>query len=318
MAWIGRNADIKDGDSVNLFGSIRHIQAIGYSILEFLGVGTTFKIFQNIYILYLEYGVLDFSGYGVLSLFPLLSLALDQASPPLSLAHIADADPEEDPKEDPEKDPADHTADEGDDDEPSEDDVDGEDEEEASEEEDDDEEKEEHLAPADSSTIPTVDPVPSAEDTEAFEADESAPTPPPPRSCRAGISVRLSPPMAASMETRIAEYAAAPTSPSPPPSPLTPPTYAEVPLGYKAAGIRAKAASPLLLPAPLSLLTQPATGCKEEVPKADVPPQKRLCLTTPTYRFKIGESSAAAVRQPGSSVAYGADYSFVDTVDASI
>ncbi|GKA29202.1 putative reverse transcriptase domain-containing protein [Tanacetum coccineum] len=39
----------------------------------FLGVGTTFDIFQNIHILYLQYGVLVFSGYGVLVLFPLWS-----------------------------------------------------------------------------------------------------------------------------------------------------------------------------------------------------------------------------------------------------
>ncbi|GJW01927.1 hypothetical protein Tco_0413788 [Tanacetum coccineum] len=37
----------------------------------FLGVGTTFDIFQNIHILYLQYGVLSLSGYGVL-LFNLL------------------------------------------------------------------------------------------------------------------------------------------------------------------------------------------------------------------------------------------------------
>ncbi|GKA84875.1 hypothetical protein Tco_0806529, partial [Tanacetum coccineum] len=53
---------------------IRRIQGIGYGILEFLGVWTTLDIFQNIHILYLEYGVLVFSGYGVLSLFPLWSL----------------------------------------------------------------------------------------------------------------------------------------------------------------------------------------------------------------------------------------------------
>ncbi|GKG53791.1 hypothetical protein Tco_0555191, partial [Tanacetum coccineum] len=48
----------------------------------FLGVGNTLDIFQNIHILYLQYGVLAFSGYGVLafsgygvlSLFPLWSL----------------------------------------------------------------------------------------------------------------------------------------------------------------------------------------------------------------------------------------------------
>ncbi|GKA36489.1 hypothetical protein Tco_0722980, partial [Tanacetum coccineum] len=40
----------------------------------FLGVGTTFDIFQNIHILYLQYGVLVFSGYGVLIMFPSWSL----------------------------------------------------------------------------------------------------------------------------------------------------------------------------------------------------------------------------------------------------
>ncbi|GJW00279.1 hypothetical protein Tco_1555530 [Tanacetum coccineum] len=55
-------------------GSIRRIQGIGYGVLEFLGVGTTFDIFQNIHILYLQYGVLTSSGYGVLIFFPLWSL----------------------------------------------------------------------------------------------------------------------------------------------------------------------------------------------------------------------------------------------------
>ncbi|GJW60794.1 hypothetical protein Tco_0110129 [Tanacetum coccineum] len=92
--------------------------------------------------------------------------ALEQVLPPLSPTHIADANLEEDPDEDPEEDPTDHPTNGGDDDdESSRDDADDEDEEEASEEEDDDEEEEEHLASADSSTVPTVDPVPSAEDT---------------------------------------------------------------------------------------------------------------------------------------------------------
>ncbi|GJV79011.1 zf-CCHC domain-containing protein [Tanacetum coccineum] len=55
-------------------GSIRRIQSLGYGVLEFLGVGTMFDIFQNLHILYLEYGVLSFSRYGILSLFPLWSL----------------------------------------------------------------------------------------------------------------------------------------------------------------------------------------------------------------------------------------------------
>ncbi|GKF03442.1 hypothetical protein Tco_0030365 [Tanacetum coccineum] len=40
-----------------------------------------------------------------------------------------------------------------------------------------DEKEEEHPALADSSTVPVVDPVPSAGDTEAFKTGESAPTP---------------------------------------------------------------------------------------------------------------------------------------------
>ncbi|GJY64157.1 hypothetical protein Tco_0465617 [Tanacetum coccineum] len=49
-------------------------QWIGYDVLEFLGVGTTFNILQNIHILYLQYGVLTSSGYGILIFFPLWSL----------------------------------------------------------------------------------------------------------------------------------------------------------------------------------------------------------------------------------------------------
>ncbi|GJZ68226.1 hypothetical protein Tco_0631466 [Tanacetum coccineum] len=55
-------------------GSIRRIQGVGYGVLKFLGVGTTFDIFQNIHILYLQYGVLSSSRYGVLDFIPLWSL----------------------------------------------------------------------------------------------------------------------------------------------------------------------------------------------------------------------------------------------------
>ncbi|GKG47107.1 hypothetical protein Tco_0504304, partial [Tanacetum coccineum] len=89
---------------------------------------------------------------------------------------------------------------------------------------DDDEVEEEHLAPADSSAVPVVDLVPSARDTEAFEADESAPIPRSPQTkvpiaqtClrRARKTVRLKPPMSPSMEERIAEYAVV-AAPAPP------------------------------------------------------------------------------------------------------
>ncbi|GKF03365.1 hypothetical protein Tco_0030288, partial [Tanacetum coccineum] len=55
-------------------GSIRRIQGLDTAYWGFLGVRTTLDIFQNIHILYLLYGVLTSSGYGVLSFIPLWSL----------------------------------------------------------------------------------------------------------------------------------------------------------------------------------------------------------------------------------------------------
>ncbi|GJZ93131.1 hypothetical protein Tco_0665196 [Tanacetum coccineum] len=114
-------------------------------------------------------------------------LPADALPTALSSDYIVDSDPKEDPDEDleddPEDDPADYPTDRGD-------------------------EEEEEFSGDD--------------ETEPFKTDESAPIPPSHRLRRAGISVRLSPPMAASMEAHIAEYAATLTPPSPPPSPLTP------------------------------------------------------------------------------------------------
>ncbi|GKE56798.1 hypothetical protein Tco_1495983, partial [Tanacetum coccineum] len=84
-------------------------------------------------------------------------------------------DDDEDSEDDLEEDHTDYLADgEDGDDEPSDDDEDDDDDD---EEPTKDKEDEEHLAPADPSTVCVVDPVPSAGDTEAFETDESAPTP---------------------------------------------------------------------------------------------------------------------------------------------
>ncbi|GKF03030.1 hypothetical protein Tco_0029953, partial [Tanacetum coccineum] len=66
-----------------------------YAVLDtaywgFLGVGTTFDIFQNIHILYLQYGVLVFSGYDVLIMFPswsLVSAGTDTPYLPLDTAY---------------------------------------------------------------------------------------------------------------------------------------------------------------------------------------------------------------------------------------
>ncbi|GKF66430.1 hypothetical protein Tco_0192947, partial [Tanacetum coccineum] len=231
-----------------------------------------------------------------------------------SPGYVPDSNPEEDPEEDSEE-HADYPADGGDgDDEPfdddSDDDTDDDDDKEPFEDEEDDEEEEEHLAPVDSSAIPVVDPVPSAGDTEAFETDESAPTPRPPQIRvsfaqthlhRARKTIRLEPPMSVSMEALITEYTAAPTPPlpvaSPPlplPSPLTTsPTDAGALLGYRATGIRMRATAA----SPPSLL--PSTSSRTNIPEAEMPPWKRVCLTTPAPGCEIGESSAASsARQP--------------------
>ncbi|GJY19997.1 hypothetical protein Tco_0392563 [Tanacetum coccineum] len=147
--------------------------------------------------------------------------------------------------------------------------------------EDDDDEEEEHLAPADPTAVAylAVDPVPSVEETEPFEIDEllALPTLPP-----SPLTPLLSP---------------LPQIPSPPlplPSPPThtSPTYAEAPLGYRAAEIQLRATSPLPSPTPPTPLLLPSTTRRADILEADIPPQKRLRLTAPTPRFEVRESSA--------------------------
>ncbi|GJX96882.1 hypothetical protein Tco_0352680 [Tanacetum coccineum] len=201
----------------------------------------------------------------------------DDASPTaLSPGYVANSDLDEDSEEDPEEDHTDYPDDEGDgDDEPSDDD-DTDDEDENPFEDKDDDEEEEHLAPADSFVIPIVDHVPSARDTEAFETNESTPIPRSPqtkvliaqiRLCRARKTVKLEPPILASIEARIAEHVAAPTPSLPVASP---------PL-------------PLLSP-----LTTSHWAIGTDIPEAEMSPWKRDCLTTPVPELEIGESSAAS------------------------
>ncbi|GKG15138.1 hypothetical protein Tco_0354738, partial [Tanacetum coccineum] len=111
--------------------------------------------------------------------------AEDASSTAQSPDYVSESDPEVDPKEDddedleddPVDDPAEGGDDEDDEDEPSKEDEDDDVDIEANE----DEEEEEHLALADSVVValPTMDQAPSAEETEPFETDESAVTPPP-------------------------------------------------------------------------------------------------------------------------------------------
>ncbi|GKE06725.1 hypothetical protein Tco_1398743 [Tanacetum coccineum] len=204
-----------------------------------------------------------------------------------SSGYVLKSDPEEDleeddedPEEDPTDYPTDYPADGGDD---------GDDEDESSDDDEDDdvdiEEEEEHLAPANSTA---VEHAPSAEETEPFETDESATTPPPHPTYRVTtrISIRDEPPTPFWSNTEVARLLAIPTLPPSPfsswssplpqiPSPLlslilsllplspplhvlSPPPASPIrPLGYRAAMIRLRveASSTSHLPPPHIILS---------------------------------------------------------------
>nr|GFA30444.1 hypothetical protein [Tanacetum cinerariifolium] len=235
-------------------------------------------------------------------------------------AHLEDEDPEEDPVDY----PVDGGDDDDDEEESSEDDEDEEDDE--MDVEADEEEEEEHPAPADSVVVAltAADQALSAEETEPFETDESATTPPPHPAYHttARISIPAPVPMPAWTDSKVARLLAisslpaSPLSPwsSPPPqipfpplppilsppSPILSPAPPPIPirsLGYRVAMIRLRdeAASTSHSP-PLQL---PSTSRREDRPEVTLPPQKRLDIDLgPRYEV--------------------VDYGFVATVDREI
>ncbi|GJZ41378.1 hypothetical protein Tco_0588264, partial [Tanacetum coccineum] len=229
-----------------------------------------------------------------------------------------EADPEEDGDEDPEEDPIDYPADGGDDgddemdiEEDEDDDMDIEAEEEDEDDEMDveidEEAEEEHLAPAYPVVVALPATAPSAEETEPFETDESAATPPPHPAYRmtARISIPEPLPVPAWSDSEVARLLAissppasplSPWSSSPPqiPFPLSPPSpvlTAPPPspirsLGYRAATIRMRAEAaatshslplppPLPTSAPTSFppLSLPSDSHREGRPEVNLPPR---------------------------------------------
>ncbi|GKD49594.1 hypothetical protein Tco_1278570 [Tanacetum coccineum] len=74
--------------------------------------------------------------------------------------------------------------------------------------------------------------------------------------------------------------------------------------------------TPPLLPIPLPA---PFTSRRANIPEADMPPRKRLLLTTPRPGCEVGESSvAAAARQPGPTMARRVDCSSIDTMETRV
>nr|GEU76365.1 putative reverse transcriptase domain-containing protein [Tanacetum cinerariifolium] len=132
----------------------------------------------------------------------------------------------------------------------------------------------------------TREPSEDSDETEPFEEDETAVTPPPPRHRGARMSVKPQRLMAASTQALIDAFA---TGSSPFPLPPTSPAYDQAPLGHRAAMIRRR----------------------DDIPKEDIPPQRRFAFTAPPLGCDVAESSAAAAaRAPRSQ------YDFVDTVEA--
>nr|GFD01720.1 hypothetical protein [Tanacetum cinerariifolium] len=68
--------------------------------------------------------------------------------------------------------------------------------------------------------------------------------------------------------------------------------------------------TPPFLPIPLST---PSTSRRAGIPEADTPPRNRPLLATHRPRCEVGESSAAAARRPGPTMAHGFDCSYVET-----
>ncbi|GKB58757.1 hypothetical protein Tco_0914943, partial [Tanacetum coccineum] len=218
----------------------------------------------------------------------------------LSLGYIADLDPEEDSEDG----PVDYPADGGDND--DDDSSDDEEEEEASEEE---EAKEISIRPEAPILLSPKEEVKKL----------LALTIPPPSPL-----ISFSRP---SIEEHLARCLAAPVFPSSPlprlPHPYGSPNHMHAPPDFRAAMGRLRASSllPLLVTAALPLpspplpplpssplpplpdsLFIPPVDHREDIPKAELPPRKRLCLTTPTSRYEVGESSTVILRPTGGKI----------------
>ncbi|GKD57241.1 hypothetical protein Tco_1290628, partial [Tanacetum coccineum] len=259
-------------------------------------------------------------------------------SPDYVLVSNLEADLEEDDDEDPEVNPVNYPVDEGDDGDEEEGSSEDDEDDDIDMEADEDEEEEEHSAPTDSVVValPATDQAPSAEETEPFETDESAATPPPhPAYCvTARISIPTPVPTPVWFDAKVARLLAISTPPSSPLSPwssplpqipspsllLSPPSPVLSPapppspirsLGYRAAMIRLRAevastshSLPLPPPLPISVPTSspplllPSASHREDRPEVTLPPQKRLGIA-------LGPRYEEIRRDPQREVGYG-------------
>ncbi|GKD24300.1 hypothetical protein Tco_1230514, partial [Tanacetum coccineum] len=234
--------------------------------------------------------------------FPVEEQPLPPVDSPIaeSPGYVVELDPEEDPEEykddETEDGLVDYPMDGGDDDDgdSSGDDADDED-------EDEEEEDEEHLTPADSAVVvPTVELVSPPEGTEPVIPLPSTDI----STTGSRITVRLQASISLPPEAEVERLLAMPT-----PSP----SLQGSALLALIDAVTATLPSPLLPPLPPSLYIPPPVDHRDDVPESELPPSKRLCLSTLGSRYEIRESSTAR-----SIRGRGIDYGFVNTVDAEV
>nr|GEV00198.1 hypothetical protein [Tanacetum cinerariifolium] len=168
----------------------------------------------------------------------------------------------------------------------------------------DDEEEEEHLASTDSAVvIPTDELVSPPEGTEPVIPPPSTDT----ATTRARITVRLWATISFPPEAEVERLLDMPT---PLPSPLTsllPPSA-----GERLARCTTLAALPSP-PLPLHLHMPPLVDHRDDILETEMPPRKRLCLSTLGSRYEDGESSMARPTR-GQGIKYG----FASSLDAEV
>ncbi|GJV21365.1 hypothetical protein Tco_1370385 [Tanacetum coccineum] len=213
-----------------------------------------------------------------------------------SPGYVTESDPEEDLEEykddESEDGSVDYLMDGGDDGDDDDGDSSGDDSDDEDADEDE-EDEEEHVAPTDSAIVVPIDELVSP-------PEGTYPDIPPPSTdiSTTGdrITVRLQASISLSPEVEV-ERLLAMTTPSPsPPISLSPPSAGErlARIASTQALIDAVTAalpSPPLLPLPPSLYIPPPVDHKDDIPKFEQPPRKRLCLSTLGSRYEVGESS---------------------------
>nr|GEU85235.1 hypothetical protein [Tanacetum cinerariifolium] len=238
----------------------------------------------------------------------LVFLAEEQPLPPVdsptaeSPEYVAESDPEEDPEEyeddETEDGPVDYPMDGGDDGDDDDGDSSGND----AGDEDEDDKEEEHLAPADSVVV-----IPTDELVSPPEGSEHVMPPPFTGTTTTGarITVRLQDAISFPPEVEVKRLLAMLT---PPPSPFAL-------LSLPSAGeCLARCTVPAALPSPPlppPLHMPPPVDRRDAIPETEMPPRKRLCLSTLGSRYEVRESSTARPTE-----GRGIDYGFVSTLDA--